>query len=149
MRMMIMTTSLTWLIKREMIVMKGIMTMAGIVMTLIMIEVVEERVLGEGGSHVIVNVIREVLVGIGIQVHTEGMIGLSLVGVMIVLDQGLLEVEAMEEIIEKIVMKKIDMKGLRGEGIGKRNESVNIILWYVFLVTVCFSTHYLRENKTE
>lgn len=127
--MMIMTTSLMWLIKREMTVMKGTMTMGGIVMILIMIEVVEERVLGGGGSHVIGNVTRDVLVGIGIQVHTEGMIGLSLVGVMVVLDQGLLEVEVMDEIIERIVMKIIDMKGLRGEEIGKRNESVNIIQW--------------------
>lgn len=136
MRTMIMTTSLMWLIQREMIVMRGIMTMDGIDMILIMIGVVEERVTGEEGNHVIVNVTRDVLVGIGIKVLIEDMIGLSLVGVILILDQDLLEVEAMDEIIERIVMMTIAMKGLRGEEIEKRNETVSIIQWYSFLVSV-------------
>lgn len=143
MLMMIMTTSLMCPIQREMIVMRGIMTMGDIAMIQIMIEVVEERVIGEGVNHVIVNATRDVQVGIGIKVLIEGMIGLSLVGVMIVLDQDLLEVVAMEEIIERIVMMTIDMIGLRGEGIEKRNGSARIIQWYSSLVLVYSFTYYL------
>ena len=61
--MMIMATSPVFLIIVGRIAMRGIMSMVGIVMILIMKEVVEEIVIGGGANPVIENVIEEVLVG--------------------------------------------------------------------------------------
>ena len=63
MHMMIMATSPVFLIIVGRIAMRGIMSMVGIVMILIMKEVVEEIVIGGGANPVIENVIEEVLVG--------------------------------------------------------------------------------------
>ena len=64
-----------------------------------------------------------------IKVRIEDMRDHDLVHVMITLDQGRLEVEAMVEVIERTALMMLDMKGVRSGGTAKRSVIVNIILW--------------------
>jgi hypothetical protein len=129
MLMMIMTIGPAFLIKTGRVAVTGIMTMVGIVMILIMTEAVREMVIGGGVNPVI----RDVQVGKEIRVHIEGMSAPGLGGVMITLDQGLLEEEAMVEVIERTAMMMIDMKGLISEGSVKTSVIVSNILWYALI----------------
>lgn len=119
--------------------MKGITSMVGIVMILIMIEAVEEMVIGGGV---------DLVIGIGIRVRIEGMTGKEIkaliegmnahdhVDVTITIDQGPLEVEAMAEVIERIALMMLEMKGLRGDGTAKRGITESLILLYDSLLCV-------------
>lgn len=62
----------------------------------------------------------------------------NLMDMMIVQDQGPLEVEAMAEAIERTAMLTVDMRGVKSVGIVKRND-VSIILWYVLNGPFVFS----------
>lgn len=56
---------------------------------------------------------------------------LSLVDMMTIQDRGLLEVEAMVEVIGKVAILRVDMIKVKDVGIAMINDSANIILWYV------------------
>lgn len=122
---MIMTLMIMTIDIAEMIVVKGIMTMGGVVMILIMIEV-RGMEAGGGVIRATENVIGETSVVRGIQAHIEGMIvhapDPDLVVTMIALCLGLLEVVAMVVVIVRIVM--IGMIGLRGIEIVKKNGMI-------------------------
>ena len=62
----------------------------------------------------------------------------NLVDMMIIQDQGLLEVEAIVEAIEKTAMMTVDMIEVKDVGIVRKNVSVSIIRWYVLDVTYIF-----------
>lgn len=56
-------------------------------------------------------------------------LGLDLMGMMIIPDQGHLEVEAMAEVIERTAMMMEGMRELISEETGMRNARESIILW--------------------
>lgn len=139
MHMVIMTIGLVLPIKAGRIAVKGITSMVGIVMILIMIEAVEEMVVGGGV---------DLVIEIGIRVRIEGMTGKEIkaliegmnahdhVDVTITIDRGPLEVEAMAEVIERIALMMLEMKGLRGDGTAKRGITESLILLYDSLLCV-------------
>jgi hypothetical protein len=151
MHMMIMATSPVFPIIGGRIVMRRIMIMVGIVMILIMKEMAEEIVIGGDVNHAIENETRDVLVGKKIQVCIGNMsvrdlvldLGLTpvpiltlvpvrnLVDMMIIQNLGLLEVEAVVEVIAKTTMLTIDMIEVKDAGTMMINIRGSIILWYV------------------
>ena len=70
-------------------------------------------------------------------------LGPFLVGMMIALDQGPLEVEAMGEVIERTAMMMNGMRELISEGTVMRNAIENIILWYIFTSLFCVQSDFL------
>ncbi|MCH86566.1 putative RNA-binding protein, partial [Trifolium medium] len=137
------------------IAMTGIMIMVAIVMILIMKKIAEEIVVGGDVNHAIENETRDVLVGKRIQVRIGNMsihdhvhdpildpgptpvpiLTLvpvpNLVDMMIIQNLGLLEVEAIVEVIGKTAMLIIDMIEVKDAGTVMINISESIILWYV------------------
>lgn len=155
MHMMIMATSPVFRIIGGRIAMRGIMIMVGIVMILIMKEMVEEIVIGGDVNHAIENETRDVLVGKKIQVRIGNMSvhdrahdpfldpgptpvpiltlvpAPNLVDMMISQSLGLLEVEAIVEVIVKTTMLTIDMIEVKDAGTVMINVRGSITLWYV------------------
>lgn len=125
MLMMIMIVGPVCPIKAGRIAVIGTMTMVVIVMIPITIEVVGEMEIG--GS--VDPVIRDALVGNEIRVHIEGMSAPGLGGMMITLDQGPLEHEAIVELIARTATMMIDMRGWISEGSVKRSVIASNILW--------------------
>lgn len=75
--------------------------------------------------------------------------GPFLAGMMIVLDQGPLEVEAMDEVIERTAMMMDGMRELIGEGTVMRNARESIILWYVLHLSVqpnCLCVYCMQDD---
>lgn len=155
MHMMIMATSPVFPTIEGRIATRGITIMVGIVMILIMKEMAEEIVIRGDVNHVIENETRDVLVGKKIQVHTGNMsvrdrvhdpildLGLTpvpiltlvpvrnLVDMMIIQNLGLLEVEAVVEVIVKTTMLTIDMIEVKDAETMMINVRGSIIPWYV------------------
>lgn len=139
MHMVIMTIGLVLPIKTGRIAVKGITSMVGIVMILIMIEAVEEMVIGGGVDLVIEIGIRvriEGMTGKESKARIEGMNAHDHVDVTITIGQGPLEVEAMAEVIERIALMMLEMKGLRGDGTAKIGITESLILLYDSLLCV-------------
>jgi hypothetical protein len=133
------------------IAMTGIMNMVAIVMILIMKKIAEEIVVGGDVNHAIESETRDVLVGKRIQVrignmsvhdhvHDPGPTPVpiltlvpvpNLVDMMIIQNLGLLEVEAIVEVIGKTAMVIIDMIEVRDAGTVMINISGSIFPWYV------------------
>lgn len=136
MHMMTMTIGLVFPIKIGRIVVKGVTSTVDIVMILIMIEVVEEMVIGGGVDRVIEKEIKvriEGMIGKEMKAHIEGM---NPHGLTVTLDQGPLEGEAMAGAIERTAMTMLEVKGLRGDETVKRSVSVSLILLYDLLLCV-------------
>jgi hypothetical protein len=155
MHMMIMATSPVFHIIGGRIAMTGIMNMVAIVMILIMKKIAEEIVVGGDVNHAIESETRDVLVGKRIQVRIGNMsvhdhvhdpildpgptpvpiLTLvpvpNLVDMMIIQNLGLLEVEAIVEVIGKTAMVIIDMIEVRDAGTVMINISGSIFPWYV------------------
>lgn len=136
MHMMTMTIGLVFPIKIGRIVVKGVTSTVDIVMILIMIEVVEEMVIGGGVDRVIEKEIKvriEGMIGKEMKAHIEGM---NPHGLTVTLDQGPLEGEAMAGAIERTAMTMLEVKGLRGDETVKRSVSASLILLYDLLLCV-------------
>jgi hypothetical protein len=149
MHMMIMATRPVFHIIGGRIAMTGIMIMVAIVMILIMKKIAEEIVVGGDVNHAIESETRDVLVGKRIQVrignmsvhdHDPGPTPVpiltlvpvpNLVDMMIIQNLGLLEVEAIVEVIGKTAMVIIDMIEVRDAGTVMINISGSIFPWYV------------------
>jgi hypothetical protein len=155
MHMMIMATRPVFHIIGGRIAMTGIMIMVAIVMILIMKKIAEEIVVGGNVNHAIGSETRDVLVGKRIPVRIGNMsvhdhvhdpildpgptpvpiLTLvpvpNLVDMMIIQNLGLLEVEAIVEVIGKTAMVIIDMIEVRDAGTMMINISGSIIPWYV------------------